>query len=632
MKITQKIPFFIIFFFLFGLCIYLYWPGLNGIFLVDDIYNLNTLNRDGGVSDWNAVLHFVFGNNSGMLGRPVSMLSFLIDDFAYPGSVISYRYTNLMIHCLVGVVAFLYMWTLLRASLVAERIALQVGLIGLGLWLLLPLNVSTTLYIIQRMTQLSALFTLLGLVVFVYGRQIARKELVKGRLVAFFGLYGCAFLAVLSKENGALIFGLALITELSIAYSRKEKSDCYILGITILPIILGGLFFLYKWESITRSSVRDFSTLERLMTESRIIWDYLKKIILPISGKMGLAQDDIIISRGFFTPITTAFSILAHLLLIGLAVYFRKKYIWLFFGVMGFYIGHLLESTVIPLELYFEHRNYLPSVFICFSLAMLMWSRLGNTGIVVLCFLLAISALVLKQRAEIWGNPKAQIYIWAQEHPDSVRARTMYARSLIAEKKYQEAEKELYTLMNKWPEAVHNDLVILNQSCVGNMHRDFDMDRLYTKLERGKYDGSMPSIFEETFRLYNIEACEWLDRGVMENLFNRIYGLKNTSNTFKAKLAFWEVEFYANLGNLDRAIQAIDKTYKYQKDSFVLFFKSRLLDSAGLYELALPEVQKAIEIEKNKPKFKRLYLDEYLMLESRLKNLINKNNMNQEVE
>jgi len=53
-----------------------YWSGLTGIFLVDDANQLAALNHNGGVNNWHNFLYFIFGNNSGVLGRPISMLSF----------------------------------------------------------------------------------------------------------------------------------------------------------------------------------------------------------------------------------------------------------------------------------------------------------------------------------------------------------------------------------------------------------------------------------------------------------------------------------------------------------------------------------------------------------------------------
>lgn len=606
----------------------IYWPGLSGIFLVDDIYNLNTLNANGGVTDTGSFVAFVFGNNSGMLGRPVAMLSFLIDDQYYPGSVEKYRYTNLMIHCLCGIlVVALARKLMLIATEKGHVFATQVALVAGFWWMVAPLNVSTTLYIIQRMTQLSTLFTLLGLLIFLYGRQKIEVSPTLGRLYVLFGLYACGLLAVLSKENGALIFCIALVLEISLANARHGKIDRFVLLAITIPLVVGAGYFTVKFNSLTHSSVRDFTAVERLLTESRILWDYLAKIILPISGKMGLVHDDVVISRGLFEPITTILSVLSHFILVCFSIYFRRKLPFLFLAVFGFYACHLLESTVIPLELYFEHRNYTAAVFVCIGLTAMVWPVAKYGSLIKGCVatLLCIFSAVCFQRTQIWGNPKAQIAIWAQEHPESVRAQTMYARSLIAEKHYSQAEVELKRLQKKWPDMIHNDIVILNHACVGKMQLNMTVSQLYQKLESGTYDGSLPSILEETFRLYKTDVCALIDASLMDGIFSRVTQLKNTAHTFKAKVAFWEFELHARNGDLDGALEALDRTFVYQKDSYVLYLKSAVFNSAGLHENALEEIDKAIAIETEKNILLRQHMSEYLLLKNAIFEKISKN-------
>ena len=93
----------------FCICFLVYYPGLSGIFLVDDKVTLQSINNQGGVTDWNSLLSFIFSNRSGPSGRPFSMLSFLIDDQAWPGDPASYKYTNIMIHILCGLCIFVFL-------------------------------------------------------------------------------------------------------------------------------------------------------------------------------------------------------------------------------------------------------------------------------------------------------------------------------------------------------------------------------------------------------------------------------------------------------------------------------------------------------------------------------------------
>jgi len=71
-----------------------YKPGLSGSFLLDDMVNLQQLAAEGGVTDGQAALTFIFGNRSGPAGRPISMASFLLDgqNWPAPGFVMHFEH------------------------------------------------------------------------------------------------------------------------------------------------------------------------------------------------------------------------------------------------------------------------------------------------------------------------------------------------------------------------------------------------------------------------------------------------------------------------------------------------------------------------------------------------------------
>src|SRR5690606_28740337 len=62
------------------------------------------------------------------------------------------------------------------------------------------------------------------------------------------------------------------------------------------------------------------------------------------------------------SPPSTAVSILALAIASALAVVVRKRAPGIFVGWFFFLAAHLVESSFLPLELYFEHRNYLPAL------------------------------------------------------------------------------------------------------------------------------------------------------------------------------------------------------------------------------------------------------------------------------
>src|SRR5690606_24439350 len=113
----------------------------------------------------------------------------------------------------------------------------------------------------------------------------------------------------------------------------------------------------------------DFSLPERLLSESRILVEYLYKIVLPSLRGGGIYHDDFVVSRGWLTPWTTAPAVAFVLGLVVIGIASRRRWPVLSFALLWFFAGHALESTALPLELYFEHRNYLPVFGILFALA-----------------------------------------------------------------------------------------------------------------------------------------------------------------------------------------------------------------------------------------------------------------------
>jgi len=604
------------------LTVFLYWPGLSGAFLVDDTNNLAALNLRGGVTNWETLSEFVFGNQSGRLGRPLSMLSFLIDDQYWPGSVESYRYTNLMLHCLCGVLIFAFTRLFVpQVEGTGFRYRTELSLFVMALWLFSPLHVSTTFYVVQRMTQLSAIFCVAGLCVFLIGRKRVIAAEAGGHLWVLVGLYFFGLLAVLSKENGALIFCFAVIVELTITFSRNEKPNVFILSAAAAPILMGLGYYLIFLSNFSHTSYRDFSIYERILTESRILWDYLAKIVFPISGKMSLDHDDIIVSKSLFEPISTIFSIIAHFILIAAAIVYRKRFAWIFLAVFGFYSGHLLESTVIPLELYYEHRNYFPSVFVFIGLIAFCSSsgerrtkfRLGAIALV------GLSLFMLSSRATLWGEPALQTRVWAMEHPQSVRAQTNLASLLMLEEKFSDAQELLEEIRKKWPSQRHADVILLNYQCMGIFSVPVSGYDVLRSDSGGTYSGFLPSVTEIMMKLYRLNTCQEFSNRKMLQILSGLYELKYSKQKYNAAIQFWKSEVYANMGDLDGVISSLSLAIEHRKYSIYYYQKAVIFESASLYREAIGAAEQALRIERSKSIARSFDIERYTVLLLRLK-------------
>ncbi|RYH21168.1 MAG: hypothetical protein EON54_25775, partial [Alcaligenaceae bacterium] len=235
-----------------------------------------------------------------------------------------------------------------------------------AIWLLHPLHASTVLYAVQRMAQLSALFTLGAVCVFL----VARQQLVDGptraaQLNLFVSFPLLVFLGVLSKQNAAVAPAICLVLEL--AYFGKNSRpgatvrNFFAVFLALPAFAVAGILLLAPRILLATYDEWDFTLAERLLTQPRALIDYIGMLLLPRGLQMGLYTDDFAISHDLFSPLSTLWCILTLAWISVLAVVMRKRAPSVFAGWFFFLAAHSIESGFLPLELYYEHRNYLPA-------------------------------------------------------------------------------------------------------------------------------------------------------------------------------------------------------------------------------------------------------------------------------
>ena len=471
---------------------WIYWPGLNGPSLLDDGANLRGLQSLQESSSYTEDV--VRGNSSGPLGRPVSMLSFALTQLITEGVVRDHKYHNLLIHLTCG--CFLVWFSLLTFRMLGyKRPAMGAVVVG-WLWLFSPLFVSTVLYPVQRMAQLSCLFMLAGLLVYQKGR-LRQIEHGKGWLViGWVPIF--SLLAVFSKENGALLLPLVLVVEIYInRFRAKDERDTrwlrriHLMGIA--PLCLVGALFIYSYYASAGYGIRDFSLGQRLLTESRVLWDYIGQLFLPNIRLMGVFHDDFPISTTLWEPLTTCFALAcwAGLLVLSLHALKRDSLKLAAFGLIFYLVSHGVESTFLPLEIYFEHRSYLGAAGLYIALVAFaikpcqqFWPSSVLAKIVLLmlvCWLpMQTSAL-----ATVWSNGKLLDLHSLSGHPNSVRANAQLAVRYAGEGDFQRAidySRKMHQLDGKELDFTYHlrDLVLAcmaNQAVNEEVIRRVEFDR-----------------------------------------------------------------------------------------------------------------------------------------------------------
>ena len=329
------------------------------------------------------------------------------------------------------------------------------------LWLVNPIQLTTVLYVVQRMTSLSAMFVLLGIIFYLHGR---KRQLDGRSYFAYLAVYPVIFgvLGIFSKENAVLLPLYLIVLEFTILHDKPLSHrwrDFYsqhkklVLAFLILGgLIVGGAILAYALPGYNN---RPFTITERLVTESRIIVFYTLLILIPRINALGLYHDDIPLSHSLVSPWTTLPSILLIIAVIVLA--WKKRKIWPLAsaGILFFLAGHTLESTVLPLELAHEHRNYLPSLGIFLGFTQFFYSSNSRSewktagSILALLFLLYSGTTYF--RSTQWSNIQSLFTYEAIHHPGSARAQLELSGMLEYYGKYSEAIQAAETAANLDP-------------------------------------------------------------------------------------------------------------------------------------------------------------------------------------
>lgn len=578
------------------------WPALTGPFLFDDFPNLQHLAMLGGQLDWHSLANYM-AQYKGEPGRPLSMLSFVINDFAWPSEPWSFKYTNLMLHLLVGVLVFGFARSLARLRVDTSRADLA-ALLAMAAWLLHPMQMSTSMLVVQRMTQLSALFALAGLWGYL---ALACRATTLGRSAAAIAVLGFGtLLAVLCKETGALAPLFAIVVNVTLLRNRLDelpaRSRRLLRWGAMLPVLLLLAAIVWRWSSLTGYGSRDFGMAERLLTQGRVLGNYLYQILVPNLRGGGIYHDDFIVSHGLLQPWTTLPAIVFIAGLIASALALHRRWPLFAFAVLWFFGGHLLESTVFPLEIYFEHRNYLPMFGPLFALA--SWAadapkRWRKGALILATAWILFAAWLTWVQAPIWGDARKLTAVWAIEHPQSARAMQQRADYLDRHRSATLAAETLLGAYRRGVRGTDFPIQALNIACA---HEDADLAERAWPLVRealrsGGYDNAVLETIGKLRRRTQGKACsriltedDWL--ALTDTLLaNPEYG----SGRAKKYLHVERSYLFRHRRDLDETMGEFEAAWAAEPTPDLAQLIAATLASAGLYDEAELWADRALE-------------------------------------
>jgi len=316
---------------------------------------------------WDEIKNSFFGLKQERLSRPLAYFSFAVNHYLGGTNVFGYHVVNFIIHYLAAVFLFLFIFNMLKTPVLREKyehIAYPVALLATLFWSMNPIQVSSVTYIVQRMSSMAGLFYVMSMFFYLKGRTTRYSP----QSIYFYVLSGLAGLAaVLSKENAVMLPMSILLFDLFFIQGITKENIRKLIKFIIFPlmvILLAGLIYTGGFSKLVSGyEIRDFTLIQRLLTEPRVIIFYISLLFFPVTSRLTLLYD-VDISRSLIEPWTTMPAIILILLAVGFSIVIAKRHALISFCIIFFFLNHLIEASFLNLELIYEHRNYIPSMLI----------------------------------------------------------------------------------------------------------------------------------------------------------------------------------------------------------------------------------------------------------------------------
>lgn len=588
-----------------ALVLWAYSFGWSGTWHFDDKGALNSLTQvfANGTIDLTAAWFFILEGTAGPLGRPVSLASFLLDGSGWPHHPDEMLRTNSFLHILNGLLLFLVFFRICCLKTACNNKSAWIASCAAIIWLLLPIHASASLMAVQRMTVLACSFMLLGLWLYLLGRGMLSKQSLAGWFFMLVGLGLGTVLGALSKEQALLLPTMVWVMEawlLKKPELLKATEQKLWLAFKVVAFYLPTFFILwYLAQRIPGAenayAGRNFDLSERLWTQTVILWDYLRLALLPRASSFGPFHDDY---RIFTLEPASIMALTAWLLALALAWLYRKKSRLPMFALLWFLAAHLIESTVIGLELYFEHRNYLAVAGVIFAIVYAAFSWAEKQG-KMLAFSVGIAAYALMQLfmlfqvTTLFGQPALAAEIWHLEHPNSARA-TQY---IVLQSLEQGEQQGALRILDRAADSIPNTPILRMQSlllsCELGVSSEDSQERfkkLLTELPTASKQFNASSMLLTFEKMHSAGLCsDILSADNRQEL--ALTALKSkvitASSIEKANLHVFLANGFIEKRDLQSAMENFIAALKVKPDVSILQQAAAVLISAGLAEEAL---------------------------------------------
>lgn len=389
--------------------------------------------------------------------RPLANISLALNYYFHKYTLPGYHLVNIAIHILNGIVLyFLFVITLRTPALQATVKRPQVmAFAAAAIWVVHPLQTQSVTYIIQRMNSAATMFYLLAMLLYVTARlsPVKRMKIILFTGCALSGLAGFWFKEILvTLPFFILLYEYYFLQNMDISWSRNR----FFIATAIVLSFAGIIVVASQLDSMTAGyGSRQFTLSQRLLTEPRVVIFYISQLFAPLPSRLNLFHD-FSLSSTILQPLTTLFSIMSLTTLLGLAGWLARRQRLVSFCIL-WYLGNLaLESSVIPLEIIFEHRNYLPSTFFCLMFSYLIIRSLSFVRIkaltpIILCLLVITLSSMTYVRNNAWQDEETLLIDCLAKSPYLARVQASLGYVLMWQWRLNEAKRRFLVAMQLNP-------------------------------------------------------------------------------------------------------------------------------------------------------------------------------------
>ncbi|MGD8986241.1 MAG: tetratricopeptide repeat protein, partial [Desulfobacteraceae bacterium] len=597
------------------------------------------------------------------LYRPVACLSFALNYYFGELDVLGYHLVNIFIHFLASIFLFLFIYHTLNLPSITTRYAdnaYPIALLATLLWAINPVQTQAVTFLVQRMASLVGMFYIMSM----YFYLKARIHVKPGQKVLFFILcFSCFLMALGSKENAVMLplslslYEILLIQKITGKNLRKNLRILFavagaisILGFAYIYVRGGNIFYF-----VGDYGFRPFTLWQRLLTEPRVIIFYISLLLYPMPHRLNIAHS-IEISTSLLEPITTLVSILLIVGAIVFVVFIARKRPLFSFCVLFFFLNHLVESTIFPLELIFEHRNYIPSMLLFLPIAIGFWNLLKRyTMKKSMKFIISLFIILLLiglghstfMRNFIWKNDKSLWMDAVDKSPDTSRPHHNLGKYYQEIGDYEKAIHEYEKALEK-PETNRKGEAFVTYYNLGKIYSDLkdpkkasafykraiainpDYAPSYNNLAGiADREGNYELAYNYLFKAFKLEpgnpgvnfnlGFHYLREGQPEKAIHHLHWLTNDKQFGDRVLLYLGIAFKQD-GQLGRAVTYLRRAVlKNPRNIKPYLHLAEVFYRAGDHNQAKREAETAIHLIRDKDTFEKIVDD--LLKQDRSKNI-----------